>query len=257
MIDLTKAKNAFEVYVNQFGKENDKIRRKISHTYGVVNVAEYIANGLGLPKEDVDLAMIIALLHDIGRFEQAAKFDNFNDHQTMDHGEFGVELLFKQGKIREFIDTDIYNEIIKKAIFFHNKKDIGEGLTERELLHAKLIRDADKIDNYNNKQFIVIEESFRIPEKEMEAEAISDKVWEEFLGKTTITSSNRITNMDRWISHIAWIYDFNFDVSLKYIKENNIIDKIIDRLNYTNTETKERMEYARIAAKHYIDEKIQ
>ena len=48
--------------------------------------------------------------------------------------------------IRKFIEPSKYDEIIRKDIINHNKFAIEEGLTEEELLFAKLIRDADKID---------------------------------------------------------------------------------------------------------------
>ena len=83
---------------------------------GVMKVAGYIASELHLSEDDVELAKMIGLLHDIGRFEQAIKYDNFDDYNTMDHAEYGVKILFKDGMIRKFIDTDEYDEIIKKAI---------------------------------------------------------------------------------------------------------------------------------------------
>ena len=38
---------------------------------------------LHLSKEDTDLAMLIALLHDIGRFEQWMQYQSFADHKTI------------------------------------------------------------------------------------------------------------------------------------------------------------------------------
>ena len=62
--------------------------------------------------------------------------------------------------------------------------------------------------------------------------------------------------MDKWFSTIAWIYDYNFAVALKYLEDNNCIDKIIDRFDYKDKDTKEKMEYARRVAKDYIKERI-
>lgn len=49
--------------------------------------------------------------------------------------------------IKNFIEDCQYYEIIKKSIENHSRLAIEKGLNERELLHSKIIRDADKLDN--------------------------------------------------------------------------------------------------------------
>ena len=94
MIDLQHAKEAFERYLDGYDRENDKVKLKIVHTYGVVECSRKIAEGLKLSEEDRRLAEIIGLLHDIGRFEQLKRYDSF-EPGTMDHASFGVEILFE------------------------------------------------------------------------------------------------------------------------------------------------------------------
>ena len=81
LLDLTRdfdaAKAAFEAYLDEYDRADDKIHLKIVHTYGVVDAAEDIARRMGLGEEDVQLAKVIGLLHDIGRFEQIKRFDSF------------------------------------------------------------------------------------------------------------------------------------------------------------------------------------
>ena len=81
LLDLTRdfdaAKAAFEAYLDEYDRADDKIHLKIVHTYGVVDAAEDIARRMGLDEEDVQLAKVIGLLHDIGRFEQIKRFDSF------------------------------------------------------------------------------------------------------------------------------------------------------------------------------------
>ena len=47
-----------------------------------------------LNEEDQQLAELIALLHDIGRFQQLRLYNSFSP-DTMDHAAFGVQLLFE------------------------------------------------------------------------------------------------------------------------------------------------------------------
>lgn len=60
LLDLTRdfdaAKAAFEAYLDEYDRADDKIHLKIVHTYGVVDAAEDIARRMGLGEEDVQLA---------------------------------------------------------------------------------------------------------------------------------------------------------------------------------------------------------
>lgn len=255
-MNLEIAKDKFKNYAQQFKVADNKVNIKITHTMGVVEVSGYIARNLNLSQEDIELAELIGLLHDIGRFEQAVRYDNYDDYDTIDHAELGAEILFKNGFIREFIDTDKYDNIIKEAIRNHNKYEIEDGLDERELLFAKIIRDADKTDNFKVKQYQDFESLFKASEQEVQEEKITDDIWNVFLQEKTIISSQRVTNMDKWLSYLAWVYDYNFAHSLQYLKEHDCINKVIDRLDYKNEVTKERMECAREKVNRYINERL-
>lgn len=256
MIDLVSAEKEFNNYTSRFKVDDNKVNIKIKHTYGVVQISGYIAEKLNLSIEDIELAKLIGLLHDIGRFEQAVRYDNYNDYDTMDHANFATKLLFEENLIRKFIVDNRYDSIIEKAIKNHNKFEIEEGLNDRELLHAKIIRDADKTDNFVVKQYQDFYSLFRKKEDDVAKEEITDVVWKEFLSEKTIITHHRKTSMDAWVSYLAWVYDYNFVPGLQYLKENNCIDKVIDRLEYKNEDTKEKMEYVRKATKKYINNRI-
>ena len=143
MIDFRKAQESFKEYLKDYDLENGSIKLKIRHTYEVVKKSEYIATGVELDKENIELAKIIALLHDIGRFEQIKEFNEFSD-KKIEHAEFGVKVLFEENLITKFIEDRKYDNIISKAIYNHNKFKIEDDLNDIELLHCKIIRDADK-----------------------------------------------------------------------------------------------------------------
>ena len=93
MIDFRKTEEFFKEYLKNYDLENGSIKMKIRHTYEVVKKSEYIATGLKLDKENIELAKTIALLHDIGRFEQLKEFNDFDD-KKIEHAKFGVKVLF-------------------------------------------------------------------------------------------------------------------------------------------------------------------
>ena len=259
MIDMLKAEVEFKNYLKKFDVKDPKIALKITHTYEVLNSVKYIANKLNLEKEDYDLACLIALLHDIGRFEQLKEYDSYDDSLGMNHAEFGIKLLFDEGYIKSFVDVRDYDEIIYKAIANHNKYKVDDiGFTDREIMHAKIIRDADKLDNFRVKEkesFVALFEE-GMNEEKVGTQNITDKVFKTFESQKLILLSDRKTYMDHWVSFIAFIFDMNFDASLEFIKEKNYIDILVDRIDYTNEDTKGKMEMIRKISNDYIISRI-
>ncbi len=255
MINVMEAKGSFKEYLKAYDLSDGNIELKIRHTYGVVSKSEYIAKSLRLDEEDIQLAKLIALLHDIGRFEQVRVTESFADNKKFDHAEYGVKILFKDNLIRNFIREDKYDNIIYKAIINHNKYKIEEGLTEKELLHSKIIRDADKLDNFRVKEVDRLENIFpmKYNPDTIIYEEITNKVYEEFMTKRAILRDYIVNQVDMWISYIAFIFDLNFEASLKYVEENGYIDKLVDRIKYENEDTKYKMEQIRNCAKEYLE----
>jgi HD superfamily phosphohydrolase YqeK len=74
-IDRDRAAHAFERYVERFDPQDPKIALKVEHTRRVADLAEKIARSLpeGASPEYVDLAWLLGLLHDVGRFEQVRR----------------------------------------------------------------------------------------------------------------------------------------------------------------------------------------
>ena len=99
------AKEKFLQFINSNFDINDKkIEHKLNHTFHVVDNAIYICNKMNLSNEDKNIAMIIALLHDIGRFEQAKEFKSFREDITnFDHATLGTKILFEKNLIRTFL----------------------------------------------------------------------------------------------------------------------------------------------------------
>lgn len=242
MIDITKAKKSFAEYVKNYDIESERIRLKVKHIERVSQLAKKLSTELNLNEEDIKLAELIGLLHDIGRFEQVKKYNTFNDQKSVNHGELGVEILFNSnnGIIRNFIETTQYDEIIKKAILNHNKSklDVPDNLTSKELLHTKIIRDSDKMDIL---YILTFEEKEIAWEKaDLSDDIISDEIYKEFMGNESIIYSNRESSADILVGHFAYIFDFNFLESIKFIKQQNYMEKIYERFEFHDPKTMER-----------------
>lgn len=238
MIDITKAKETLKNYLKNYDLEDKRIQLKVAHIERTSQVAKKIAESLKLEKEDIELAELIGLLHDIGRFEQLKRYNTFVDAESINHGEFGVKILFEEGKIRDFIDIPEYDEIIRKAIINHNRNEIEECITERELLHAKIVRDADKIDILYILTFDEIETIYGT--KELQNQKITEEVFREFIEDKKISYKNNKNAVDVVVSNFAYVYDFNFKFSLKYIYDKKYLETFYKRLTFSDEETMRR-----------------
>lgn len=254
-MDFDSARNEFEKYLDGYDRTNDKVKLKITHTYGVVDYSRRIAGRMGLCGEDIRLSEIIALLHDIGRFEQLKRFDSFLP-QTMDHAAYGVSLLFDEGMIRRFVKEDRFDGIIREAIAHHSDFSLPEGMEERTLLHARLIRDADKLDNCRVKLEEPMETLTGASAGEVGGTSISPRVLEAFFREESVRSTDRITAMDYWVSYTAYFFDLYFTESLRLIQENDFVTKIIRRVPYTNPDTRAAMERIESYMNGYIKRRL-
>ena len=139
-----------------------------------------------------------------------------------------------------------------------NKLNIESGLNEKELLHAKIIRDADKLDNFRVKRDESIEELFLGKFSKIEEfndSLISDNVYNSVLKRECVDIHDRVYPLDYWICILAFVFDLNFKETFDVIKDNNYVDVLIDKFKYTNKVTSERMENIRSIINEYVREK--
>lgn len=225
MIDISNAKQMFDKYVNTFDMSNKMIKDKYYHTYRVCELSLEIARSLDLNEEDSSLVYLIALLHDIGRFSQVKIYNTFDDLKSVDHAYLGYKILFEDGLIREFVIDEKYDNFIKKAILNHNKYEIESGLTEKELLFSKVIRDADKLDiiyniiHFNNIVF------------SSDNSVISSDMVDCFKNKKPIKVKLNTTKNESILIRLAFLFDYNFLYSYKYYKEHDLINKMYSKIN--------------------------
>lgn len=259
MIDISKAKNSFKSFLKKYSDKKELgFELKVVHTYHVADTSKKIATNLNLSYEDIQLAELIGLLHDIGRFEEITFLKQF-DSVNFDHASYGVKILFDDNLIRNFIEDDKCDDIIKAAIDNHSRLRISDDLNERCLLHSKIIRDSDKLDNFRVKKEERIDAIFPgklNDKKDIEDSILSDKVYETIKNKKCVDIRDRVTVLDYWVCILAFIFDLNFKESYKIVKDNDYINVLIDKFNYNDLETKEKMEDIRIIMNDYINEKV-
>jgi putative nucleotidyltransferase with HDIG domain len=250
------AKTAFNAYVRGFDSNNERVRVKISHTYGVVECASYLARELQLGAEETYLVKIIALLHDIGRFEQLKRYDDFSD-KNIDHAKLGVEVLQHQHFIAHFGVEKQDEDLIYFAIGNHNTYTVQAHEDNRYLFHANIIRDADKLDNFRIKKTESFQVLFHIEYDELIQQEISPLVYDTFLHEKLIKRSDRITRLDEWVSYIAFLFDFNFRESFVFLQEHNLVNAVMNRVKPANPATLVAYRKLQEIATRYVEKHAQ
>lgn len=250
MIDIEKAKSEFINYTNNYDSTNPHIARKIGHTFRVMEFSKKIAESLKLSKEDIELATLIGLLHDLARFEQRRLYDTFSDSKSVDHGDLAVTILEENEYIRKYVEDNQYDEIIKLAVKNHNKFKIQDGLDERTLLHAKIVRDADKLDI----MYEGVHMFYNTPEeiKQIENLPIADEYYEQFIQRKQIFRKKEPTVLDGMICLISFIFDLNFEYSKEKVIKEDYINKILNRFNFKNEKTNLQIEEIRNIVCEYL-----
>ena len=238
--------NYLDEYVKKYDLTNPKLKYKYHHSYRVMENMCLLAKNMNLSYQDINLAKCIGILHDIGRFEQYQRLECFND-ELLDHGDYAVSLLEKEKILLNFnISKEDYH-IIYTAIKNHNKYKIEDNLTKRELLFAKMIRDADKLD------ILYALSNPEIKPKIYEDDGKISKEIKNSFYKEISASKDYIHNAnDNIVLLFSFVYDINFYITKYLIKKKDYYGKIYNRLKnkdifkeyyeYTNNYLKERTE---------------
>lgn len=143
--------------------------------------------------------------------------------------------------IRRFIEEDRYDTLIDAAIRRHSDFKLEGIHDERTLFHAKLIRDADKLDNCRVKLMDSVEAMLGVSEEKAGKDLISPAVWESCLKRESVLSADRKVPVDYWVSYIAQYYDINFPETCEIIEEENYITRIAERISYKEQDTRDKI----------------
>jgi len=213
----------FKNYVNKFDIKDANIKGKYHHSCRVKELSKLIAKHTGLNDKDIKIVEVIGLLHDYGRFPQWEKYHTYVDHESIDHAELGVELLFEKGDIKKFWPKEENYDEIYDAIKYHNKYKISDHLSNYKKTLCKIIRDADKVD-------ILYLLSENIIKEQETDEPITEKISKDFKSKKLLLTTDKRNPNDTILAHLAFVFDLNYKYSFRYLYENKIIDKYFEQI---------------------------
>lgn len=233
---VTYFRNWFIRYVNSFLASDAILRQKFmirkEHTFDVSKEIVYIGSKINLDDKEILLAQVIALFHDIGRFEQYARYRTFVDIKSENHADLAIKIL-KENKVLDVLERT-HQDIIIKAILYHNRLNIPEGEEAAVMLFSRLLRDADKIaildfvtNYYDGRNFSRV--SAFEPDLPDTLEISKDVM--DCLMKGSIVNSKYIKTInDCKLAQMGWIYDINFTPTLQIVLDRDYLKLIRNAL---------------------------
>jgi len=255
---LEKLRAWFDSYVAGFYGEdayvNANLKLKEDHSRRTCDEMRYLAEELSLNDNQMRVAELIALLHDIGRFGQFVKYKTYNDTRSEDHCLLGLKVLCET-KVLDGIDKK-EKQLIEKAIKYHGQRELPGDLGGEYLLFSQLIRDADKLDVFyvvteNYKRYRKNPERFSLEMEFADVPRYSKQVLDDILQGRLVDYSRLRTLNDMRLLLLGWVYDVNFTATLKRIRQRRLLEQIIEFLPRT-----EDIERVKAKIFEYVDSRI-
>jgi hypothetical protein len=222
----------FKKYTSGFFGENDlqskAVSLKVEHTYRVCENSKVICKSINGSDELCFLSSIIALFHDIGRFEQFKIYKTFADRVSVNHSELGIEILKNNNVLSNLKRGQVQNVIT--AIALHNVKKVPSEIDGFQSELCKIIRDSDKLDIYK-----IASDQYRNPDPlhsdiigigTNTSEDVTDDVCNAVCNKKSVDYSLMRTLTDFKLVQLGWVYDLNFTKSFLLLKESKHFETI-------------------------------
>ena len=228
--DLASLKAWFASYCGTFrgtdveGQRNYDLKEV--HTLNVCEAARLIAQGGS--ERRLMLAQVAALCHDLGRFPQYQEFRTFMDSQSVNHALLSAQIL-KQNSLLDFLPK-AERDSVHFAVRLHNVFSIPSGLPPETEDLLRLVRDADKLDIWR-----VFIDYFFAPEGERANAAglgfpdlpdCSPEVLAAVQAGQMVQLTMLKSLHDFKLLQLSWVYDINFQSTLRLIKERGVLEQL-------------------------------
>ena len=234
--DIRPLRRWFKEYVQSFYSTDADIhahvRLKEEHTARVCERMTELSGALRLDDEQAAVAEVVALFHDVGRFQQYTQYRTFNDFRSQDHACLGVRILRQTGVLSTLPQSQ--QQLVQKAVRYHNGRAIPADSDETVYL-AKMIRDADKIDIL---AMITSDDApLRIlPSPEFGGMAQVSPGTVEYILQGQVARFEHIrTAADQMLFRMSWLLDMNFAWTFQTVREQSYLEKMAEQLPPTDS----------------------
>ncbi|MCU0603950.1 MAG: HD domain-containing protein [Desulfobacterales bacterium] len=230
--EIPALKSWLAAYIAGFasnGEEQERVfRLKRVHTKRVCITIRRLGRALRLPESDLQLAEAAALLHDIGRFSQYARYGTFRDRDSANHGRLGLRVINRHGLLAGVAPAE--RRHLARAVAFHNAARLPPLADKRSLFFLKLLRDADKLDIWR----VVIGHHLqrgRMPkvvnEFDFAGNGHCSPAVLSAIARGRVVPIEAVRSVcDATLLYISWVYDMNFAPSLRETLRGGYLERL-------------------------------
>lgn len=248
---------SIDEFLSQFDIDNPKIALKVRHTYRVAELCERIASEEDFDPEMREVAWLVGMLHDIGRFIQLQNYDTFMDATSVNHAELGARMLFDEKLIERFINCDECDpqllSAMQTAIATHSAWRTPNNLDNVTQDLCAILRDADKIDILRVNYEEPTETIYPFTKNELLSSELSDEVKSAFDERSTIQTALKKLPADYALGHCAFGWELTFPSSKKIVIEQGYLRRLFDR-PWQKSETREYFKNASARMLDWLNE---
>jgi hypothetical protein len=198
------------------------------HSQQVADNCTTIGKALELTEEELSMARLIAILHDIGRYTQILKKSNGENGSVVDHAETGIEIISNFDAFKELNEAE--QRILTTTIWNHNKPEIPQKEDRYVLFYLQLLRDADKIDSMRITSEYLIDPKKKpstIFGKKLANKPIVHKSVYDAIIKETIPPRDSIYTLYEYILfQLSWVFDINFRKSYHILNNKQYVKNL-------------------------------
>jgi HD superfamily phosphohydrolase YqeK len=230
--DLAGFKRWFSDYVDGYYTDdpvdNQTVRLKQEHSERVCKEIVMLGRALNLSREDLLLAEAMALLHDVGRFQQYVIYGTFEDARSENHATLGLRELAKYRVLS--VCSKAEQLLITRAIGYHNVHRLQNEENEKTLFFARLLRDADKLDIWR-----VFVDYYDDRNRRLNPTIVwglpnhrvcSPKIMNALRRQVMADTRDMATLNDFKLLQMSWVFDVNFGPTFHAVYERQYVDKI-------------------------------
>ena len=238
----------FEDYIKKIDMNNAFAKAKYFHSLKSMDLARNIATELGVfDEEEIVVIELIALFHDIGNFNE--KDYNYLDNTEEDNAMKSINILFDEGLIRKITDETKYDNLIKLAIFCHNKDGLPKNIDDKTVCICNIMKDVYRIEELHmaiNYPYI----DNRINEYP------TSLVYDEFKQFKEVNNKVSDNNADNILISLSNLFSLNYKISYSLVKEKQYIEKIIDSLMFEDRKVEKFFKQIESVLQSYITKKL-
>ena len=227
---------------------NTWAKAKYFHSLKSMDLAKIIATDMNIfNEEEIVIIQLIALFHDIGNFEQ--KNHNYLDNPNEDSTMKSIEILFDEGLIRKITEDTKYDNIIKLAIFCHNKDGLPKNIDEKTICICNIMKDVYRLEELR----MVI--NYPYIDNRIDTYP-STLVYNDFKLFRPLNNKMSDNNADNILICLSNLFGLNYKISYSLVVEKEYVEKIINSLIFEDRKIEKFFKQIEVVLKNYLKKKI-